>query len=425
MSEKIAVLGLGYVGLPVAIALEKKFENVIGFDTSKKRVQSLQKGHDWTNEISDKELHESSLTISDDPNILDQVTFYIVTVPTPIDNENRPNLEPILNSCKIIAPYIRKGTLIVFESTVYPGVTDDICAPLLEEKSGLKRGEDFKLGYSPERINPGDKTRRLENITKIISAEDKDSIERVKNVYASIIEADLHITPSIKVAEAAKVIENTQRDLNIALMNEISLIFDQMDIRTQDVLEAAGTKWNFLPFRPGLVGGHCIGVDPYYLTTAAERLGYRPEVILAGRRINDDMGAHVARKTIKMLMQDGKSTNDMKIAVFGLTFKEDVPDIRNSKTPDIVAELNSFGVKPLVHDPLIDKNEAKEVYNIDLQNWDSIDALDAVILVVNHEYYSQRKNQLTDKLLNNGILIDVKSIYNPNNIRSDIKYWSL
>ena len=352
MSEKIAVLGLGYVGLPVAIALAKKFDHVIGFDISEKRIEALKNGHDWTDEISDDELAASSLIYSHTPEDLSRATFFIVTVPTPIDNENRPNLDPISMSCKLIAPHIQKGAVIVFESTVYPGVTDDICAPLLEEISGLKRGIDFKLGYSPERINPGDKVNRLENITKIISAEDAESLARVKNVYGAIIEADLHIAPSIKVAEAAKVIENTQRDLNIALMNEISLIFDQMDIRTKDVLDAAGTKWNFLPFTPGLVGGHCIGVDPYYLTTAAERLGYRPEVILAGRRINDDMGPHVARKTIKLLLNNGRSVGDAKIGVLGLTFKENVPDLRNSKTPDIVNELKSYGVTAMVHDPL-------------------------------------------------------------------------
>ncbi len=425
MSEKIAVLGLGYVGLPVAIALAKKFDNVIGFDISKKRVNSLQNGHDWTDEISNEELSESSLIISDSPNILSEISFYIVTVPTPIDDENRPNLDPIISSCNLIAPHLKKGAIIVFESTVYPGVTDDICGPILEKISGLKRGYDFKLGYSPERINPGDKVHTLKHITKIISAEDQDSLERVQNIYGSIIEAGLHIAPTIKVAEAAKVIENTQRDLNIALMNEISLIFDKMGIRTRDVLDAAGTKWNFLPFTPGLVGGHCIGVDPYYLTTAAERLGYRPEVILAGRRINDDMGPHIARKTIKYLMKNGCSVNDAKIGILGLTFKENVPDLRNSKTPDIVDELKSFGISPLVHDPLADPEEAMSEYGIELQTWDSLESLDAIILAVNHNYYLEQSKTLMNKLTTNAVIIDIKSSLAPKNIRPDILYWSL
>ncbi len=425
MSEKIAVLGLGYVGLPVAVALAKKFDRVIGFDISEKRIEALQNGHDWTDEISDDELAKSSLTYSNTAEDLSQATFFIVTVPTPIDNENRPNLDPISMSCKLIAPHIQKGAVIVFESTVYPGVTDDICAPLLEEISGLKRGVDFKLGYSPERINPGDKVNRLENITKIISAEDAESLERVKNVYGAIIEADLHIAPSIKVAEAAKVIENTQRDLNIALMNEISLIFDQMDIRTKDVLDAAGTKWNFLPFTPGLVGGHCIGVDPYYLTTAAERLGYRPEVILAGRRINDDMGPHVARKTIKLLLNNGRSVGDAKIGVLGLTFKENVPDLRNSKTPDIVNELKSYGVTAMVHDPLANAEEAMEEYGIELHSWEALQSLDVIILAVNHSFYIEQKENVMDRLKQDAILIDVKSSIEPSELRSDIIYWSL
>ncbi len=425
MSEKIAVLGLGYVGLPVAIGLAKKFEDVIGFDISENRINALRQGHDWTDEITDDELAKSSLKYSNIPSDLSQASFFIVTVPTPIDNENRPNLDPITLSCQLIAPHIKKGAVIIFESTVYPGVTDDICAPILEKVSGLKRGIDFKLGYSPERINPGDKTNRLENITKIISAEDDDSLSRVKNVYGSIIKAGLHIAPSIKVAEAAKVIENTQRDLNIALMNEISLIFDQMGIRTKDVLDAAGTKWNFLPFTPGLVGGHCIGVDPYYLTTAAERLGYRPEVILAGRRINDDMGPHIARKTIKLLLNNGHSLTNVKIGVLGLTFKENVPDLRNSKTPDIIKELNSYGIVARVHDPIASIGDAMDEYGINLYSWDALESLDVIILAVNHDYYVEHKDNLMNKLKENAILVDVKSSIEPAELRPDVTYWSL
>ena len=425
MTEKIAVLGLGYVGLPVAIALARKFDHVTGFDISERRVKSLQGGEDWTDEISTEELAASTLRITGDEDDLKNATFLIVTVPTPIDSENRPDLGPIAKSCRLIAPHLKKGDLVVFESTVYPGVTDDVCAALLENGSGLKRGEDFFLGYSPERINPGDKVHRLETITKIVAAEDDASLERVKSVYGSIIDAGLHVAPSIKVAEAAKVIENTQRDLNIALMNEISLIFDLMGIRTQDVLEAAGTKWNFLKFTPGLVGGHCIGVDPYYLTTAAERLGYRPEVILAGRRINDDMGSHVARKVVKLLIRQDRSVNGARVGIMGLTFKEDVPDLRNSKVPDIVAELADYGISPIIHDPLANAAEAKHEYGISLSPLDELQDLDALIIAVNHRNYLAEGANIAKRLKDKGVLVDVKSIFGPSDFEQGVIYWSL
>lgn len=425
MEETIAVIGLGYVGLPVAVALAEKFGDVIGFDISQRRVGALQEGRDWTGEIDDARLAASDLTITDDAASLAGRSFVIVTVPTPIDDERRPDLEPIRSSCRLLAPHLAKGAVVVFESTVYPGVTDDICGPLLEELSGLKRGQDFFLGYSPERINPGDKIRRLETITKIVSAENPQALERVKAVYGAIVKAGLHVAPSIKVAEAAKVIENTQRDLNIALMNEIALIFDRMDIRTKDVLAAAGTKWNFLPFTPGLVGGHCIGVDPYYLTAAAERLGYRPEVILAGRRINDAMGATVAAKLVKLLARSGKDIAGAKVGVLGLTFKEDVPDLRNSKVPDIVAELREFGIEPLIHDPLAAPDEASHEYDLELSELAAFHDLDGLVLAVNHAEYLARAAALSEMVADGGILIDVKSVLDPAEIPDRLLYWSL
>ena len=424
-TEKIAIVGLGYVGLPVAVALAEKYDDVIGFDISNRRVESLRKGTDWTGEISDQRLAAASLDISDDAAALAGRTFIIVTVPTPIDDDRRPDLEPIRTSCKLIAPHLAKGTIVVFESTVYPGVTDDLCGPWLEELSGLRRGSEFFLGYSPERINPGDKKWRLETITKIVSAENPAALERVKAVYSSIIEAGLHVAPSIKVAEAAKVIENTQRDINIALMNEIALIFDLMGIRTKDVLAAAGTKWNFLPFTPGLVGGHCIGVDPYYLTAAAERLGYRPEVILAGRRINDSMGAMIANKMVKLLVQGGRNVGGARIGILGLTFKEDVPDLRNSKVPDIIAELREFGIEPLVHDPLANSEEARHEYGLELSPFDAFADLDGLVLAVNHREYLDRASTLPELLTPGGVLIDVKSALDIGSVLDGLIYWSL
>ncbi len=425
MQEKIVVVGLGYVGLPVAVALSKKFDSVVGLDISSRRVESLQSGHDWTGEISDDELASSSLTITQNPDALADASFILVTVPTPIDDERRPDLGPIRSSCQMIAPRLNKGTVVVFESTVYPGVTDDICAPLLEEGSGLVRGQDFFLGYSPERINPGDKVHRLETITKIVSAEDDASLERVKAVYGSIIEAGLHVAPSIKVAEAAKVIENTQRDLNIALMNEIALIFDRMDIRTKDVLEAARTKWNFLPFEPGLVGGHCIGVDPYYLTSAAEKLGYRPEVILSGRRINDDMGAYVARKTVKLLILNGIDIKRARVGILGLTFKKDVPDLRNSKVPDIVTELADYGVTPLIHDPYANSEEAMDEYGLQLCEMGELRDLDALVLAVDHREYTDNMNTVISMCGEGAVFIDVKSAVEAASVPTKMTYWSL
>ncbi|MEP3052137.1 MAG: nucleotide sugar dehydrogenase [Erythrobacter sp.] len=428
-SETIAVVGLGYVGLPVAVALAEQLgqtkSRVVGFDISEHRIKSLQAGSDFTQEIDDARLAQCKLEVSNDPAVLAGASTVIVTVPTPITAERRPDLSPLQSACETIGPHLCEGALVVFESTVFPGATEDFCGPLLEKHSGLKCGQGFFLGYSPERINPGDKVHRLETITKIIAAQDDASLARMRAIYGAIVDVGLHEAPNIKVAEAAKVIENTQRDLNIALMNEIAMIFDRMDIRTADVLAAAGTKWNFLPFTPGLVGGHCIGVDPFYLTAAAEKLNYHPEVILAGRRINDSMGSEIARKTVKLLISSDILPSNAKVGVMGLTFKADVPDIRNSKVPDIIAELCDFNINPLTCDPYANPEEVRREYGVALNDQADLKDLDALILAVDHAAYLKDAAVLMDRLKPNGILIDVKSAISTDSLRSDILYWSL
>jgi len=424
--EKIAVIGLGYVGLPVAIAFGRKLPT-IGFDIRQRRVDELKKGHDDTLEVSDEQLASGKLLeMTADPAKLVDCTFYIVAVPTPIDINNRPDLGPMIAASKSIGPYLQRGDVVVYESTVYPGVTEEICGPILDEKSGLKNGVDYFLGYSPERINPGDKEHTFDKILKVVSGQNAETLDRVARVYGSVVTAGIHKAPSIRVAEAAKVIENTQRDLNIALMNELALIFDRMGIRTADVLEAAGTKWNFLKFTPGLVGGHCIGVDPYYLTTKAQELGYLPEVILAGRRINNNVGPFLAQKCVKMLTHSDVPLNKAKVGILGLTFKENVPDLRNSKIPDIVAELATFGVHAMVHDPLGNPDEAYHEYKIRIAKLDQLTNLDALILAVAHREYIANINALYDRVRDNGVLIDVKSAL-PANTKPPrgIRLWSL
>jgi UDP-N-acetyl-D-galactosamine dehydrogenase len=424
-NEKIAVVGLGYVGLPLAVALSKKFE-VLGFDISGERVESLRRGEDWTNEVSKDDLGSASLRFTDDPAELAGHSLFIVTVPTPIDDANRPDFDAILKACELVGPALSPGAAVVFESTVYPGVTEEICAPALEQASGLRCGEHFKIGYSPERINPGDKERPLHKITKVVAGQDQETLERLTGIYGEIIDAGIHPASSIKVAEAAKVIENTQRDVNIALMNEISKICDLVGIRTNEVLEAAGTKWNFLRFYPGLVGGHCIGVDPYYLTAKAEQLGYHPQVILSGRRINDGMGAYVAQRVVKLLARGDQPIRAARVGILGFTFKENVPDIRNSKVVDIYRELGAFGIEPLVHDPVADPETVQRTYGVELRSLDELKDLSALIIAVAHRDFAELDgNRLSDMLVPGGVLVEVRATVDPASLRSDLCYWSL
>jgi UDP-N-acetyl-D-glucosamine/UDP-N-acetyl-D-galactosamine dehydrogenase len=421
-----AVVGLGYVGLPVALALARHFAPVIGFDVAERRIAALRGGEDWTGEVTPGEIADAKLRFTSDAKDLAAASFFIVTVPTPIDADRRPDLAPLESACRLIGPALRPGAVVVFESTVYPGLTREVCGPLLARASGLRQGIDFKLGYSPERINPGDRQHRLETITKIVAGEDAETLERVAAAYGKLVTAGLHRASSIEVAEAAKVIENTQRDLNIALMNELAIIFDRLGIPTMEVLKAAGTKWNFLPFTPGLVGGHCIGVDPYYLTAKAEAVGYHPQVILAGRRINDGMGAYIAQRLVKMLIAAGHRVKSTRIGILGLAFKEDVPDLRNSRVPDIVAELRAFGIEAMVHDPLADAAEARREYGLELCAMADLRDLDGLILAVPHrEFSSDGFAAPLAALAPGGALIDVKSAVDRTLVPAGIAYWSL
>jgi UDP-N-acetyl-D-glucosamine/UDP-N-acetyl-D-galactosamine dehydrogenase len=426
MERGFAVVGLGYVGLPVALALAEAFEPVMGFDISKHRIAALREWKDATGEVGQAALRETKLRLTDDADALKDASFFIVTVPTPIDSEHRPDLSPLAGACALIGPRLTPGSVVVFESTVYPGLTREYCGRLLAKNSGLRQGIDFKLGYSPERINPGDRQHRLETIVKIVAGEDEETRERVAAVYARIVKAGIYRASSLEVAEAAKVIENTQRDLNIALMNELALIFDRLGIPTKEVLQAAGTKWNFLPFTPGLVGGHCIGVDPYYLTARAEAAGYYPQVILSGRRINDGMGAFIAQRLVKLLIAAERPVKRAKIGIVGITFKEDVPDLRNSRVPDIVAGLREFGITPLVTDPLADPAEAKREYGIELVPLKKFIELDAVILAVPHRVIHEAGwDTLFASLTPGGVFVDVKSVVDRNQLPPGAQYWSL
>jgi UDP-N-acetyl-D-galactosamine dehydrogenase len=414
------------VGLPVALGFARKFPGTIGFDVNKEKVAELRRGYDRNQETTEAELKESSLTITSDIADLKSVTMFVVAVPTPVDQNNVPDLTPVVKASETVGKALGKGAVVVFESTVYPGVTEEVCGPILAKVSGLTQGKDFKLGYSPERINPGDKEHTLERIVKVVSGEDAETLDRVANAYGAIIDAGVHRASSVKVAEAAKVIENTQRDLNIALMNELAIIFERMGIRTADVLEAAGTKWNFLKFRPGLVGGHCIGVDPYYLTMKAQQLGYQPEVILAGRRINNNVGPYLAQKLVKMLIQQGFPVKNARVGVLGLTFKEDCNDLRNSKVPDILAELREFGIEPLIHDTRGNPEEAKHEYNLALNQLEEYKSLDGLIVAVSHkEYIELGQPKLLSMVRDRGCFIDVKSVFSPGKMERGIQYWSL
>ncbi len=425
--RRLSVIGLGYVGLPVAVAFGRTGVRVVAFDISDQRVTELRDGIDRTNEISSAELADASLHLTTDPADLAAADFHIVTVPTPIDDARRPDLGPLLAATRSVGRHLKKGDIVVYESTVYPGATENECVPVLEAESGLTFGKDFGVGYSPERINPGDRQHRFETITKVVSGSDAQTLEAVAAVYGSVVTAGLHRAASIAVAEAAKVIENTQRDINIALMNELSLIFQRLGLDTQDVLAAAGTKWNFLKFVPGLVGGHCIGVDPYYLTHRAEQLGYHPEVILAGRRTNDGMGLYIAREMVKRLLRADGPREALRVTVLGLTFKEDVPDIRNTRVIDIVREAESFGVTVQVHDPLADPAVAQEEYGLTLVPRDALAPADAVVLAVPHGPFRSAGWDGVVPLLKagRGLVVDIKGCLDRGARPEGVSLWRL
>ncbi len=410
--EKISLVGLGYVGMPIAVSFSKKVD-VIGFDLNSAKIELYKNGIDPTKEVGDDAIKACTVDFTADPERLKEAKFHIVAVPTPVNADHTPDLTPVEGASRILGKHLTEGSIVVYESTVYPGVTEDICIPILEAESGLKCGVDFKIGYSPERINPGDKVHRLETIVKIVSGMDEETLDEVAKVYELVVDAGVHRAESIKVAEAAKVIENSQRDINIAFMNELSIIFNKMGIDTKAVLEAAGTKWNFLKFFPGLVGGHCIGVDPYYLTYKAEQLGYHSQIILSGRRINDDMGKYVVESLVKKLISADIPVKGAKIAILGFTFKENCPDTRNTRIIDIVNELKEYGITPLIADPEADKDEAKHEYGIEFVDMNTIKDMDAVILAVAHEQFKSLSMDDMDKFYNGNhskVLLDLKGL---------------
>jgi UDP-N-acetyl-D-glucosamine/UDP-N-acetyl-D-galactosamine dehydrogenase len=428
MSEVVAVVGLGYVGLPLAVEFGKKFDT-IGYDLSDAKIDSYRRLCDPTGEVSSEDLRAAArLTPTSDPTALQRADFIVIAVPTPVDVAHLPDFSPLIGASTTVAQHMKKGAIVVFESTVYPGATEEVCVPVLERHSGMRWKQDFHVGYSPERVNPGDKEHTVSRIIKVVSGDDEQTLAKVGDLYASIITAGVHRASSIKVAEAAKVIENTQRDLNIALMNELALIFGRIGIDTLEVLQAAGTKWNFLPFRPGLVGGHCIGVDPYYLTHKAEMIGYHPQVILAGRRINDGMGAYIAQQTLKQLIKNGSPLPGAKVIVLGLTFKENCPDLRNSKVADVIRELKELGCIISVHDPIADSQEAAHHYDMELTPWEELPAeADAVVAAVPHRsYLTMPLRALLSPLKKNGVFIDVKSAFDRTAIsEAGFRMWRL
>lgn len=427
--EKLSLVGLGYVGMPIAVAFARKIQ-VVGFDLNEAKIDLYKKGVDPTNEVGDEVIRNTKVEFTADPAKLKEAKFHIVAVPTPVNDDHTPDLSPVEGASRILGQNLTKGSVVVFESTVYPGVTEDICVPILEKESGLTCGVDFKIGYSPERINPGDKVHRLETITKIVSGMDEETLDVVAKVYELVVEAGVYRAESIKVAEAAKVIENSQRDINIAFMNELSIIFHKMGIDTKSVLEAAGTKWNFLPFMPGLVGGHCIGVDPYYLTYKAEQLGYHSQIILSGRRINDDMGKYVAESLVKDLIRANIPVKHAKVAILGFTFKENCPDTRNTKVIDIYRELGEYGIAPIVVDPAADAGEAKHLYGIEFQTMDDIKDVDALIIAVAHEQFLELDREKISSFYHPAhkrkVLMDLKGILNHKEyLTEDFLYWRL
>lgn len=425
--EKLAVIGLGYVGMPIAVAFAEKL-NVIGYDVNKEKIELYKRGEDPTKEVGNDIIKKTTVEFTSLESRLREARFHIIAVPTPVNGDHTPDLSPVEEASKILGRNLQKGSIVVFESTVYPGVTEDFCVPILEKQSGLKCGEDFKVGYSPERINPGDKIHRLENIKKIVSGMDDIALDTIAEVYSLVVKAGVYRAENIKVAEAAKVIENAQRDINIAFMNELSIIFNRIGIDTQSVIKAASTKWNFLPFTPGLVGGHCIGIDPYYLTYKAEMVGYHSQIILSGRRINDDMGKYVAENCVKQLIMADKHIKGAKVAILGITFKENCPDTRNTKVIDIIKELREYGIEPLIVDSIADSEEAERIYNITLTNMDDINDIDAVIIAVAHNEFKNLDLNKIDSFFSEGrkIILDIKGIYDKNDfLDRDYQYWRL
>lgn len=428
--EKLALVGLGYVGMPIAVEFSKHV-NVIGFDINKAKIEAYKNGIDPTQEVGDEAIKACSVDWTADETRLKEAKFIIVAVPTPVNDDTTPDLTPVIGSSEIVGRNLTKGAIVVYESTVYPGVTEETCVPILERESGLRYGVDFKVGYSPERINPGDKVHRLTTIKKIVSGMDEESLEEIANVYQIVVDAGVHKASSIQVAEAAKVIENSQRDINIAFMNELSIIFNKMGIDTLEVLEAAGTKWNFLPFRPGLVGGHCIGIDPYYLTYRAEQFGYHSQIILSGRRINDDMGKYVAEQTVKQLIKADKPIRTAKVGCLGITFKEDCPDARNSKVNDILKELHEYGIQPIVCDPVADASDAKRFYGVDLVPISDFRKLDCLIIAVAHKEFKTLSNEdiegmFKDEPNDRKVIVDVKGVREKKELLSlGYRYWRL
>lgn len=417
--EKIALVGLGYVGLPLAVCMSRIFK-IIGFDINPTRISELRNNFDRTEEVDNNQLSSINIDYTCHPSRLAEARIIIVTVPTPITQHKAPDLNPVIKASELVGKHMSKGTIVVYESTVYPGVTDDICIPILEKASGFQAGRDFKVGYSPERVNPGDKKHTVPKITKVVSGQDEQSKQLLASIYGSVIEAGIHVASNIKTAEAAKVIENIQRDLNIALINELALIFNKLDIDTREVLDAAATKWNFIKLEPGLVGGHCIGVDPYYLTYKAEEIGYHPDVILAGRRINDNMGKYIAEQTVKKLIESGKSVKGSRVLIMGITFKENIPDIRNTRVVDIYHELGEYGVLAGIYDPWADPEEVRQEYGLELmKDMDSQAPYDAIVVAVKHrEFVEMSLEDIKSKLADNPVLIDVKGIYDRKKARS-------
>lgn len=430
-TEKVSLVGLGYVGMPIAVAFAQKGVKVVGFDLNAAKIDLYKKGIDPTHEVGDEAIKSSTVEFTSDEADLKTAKFHIVAVPTPVNLDHTPNLAPVIGASEIVGRNLTKGSIVVYESTVYPGVTEDVCIPILEKESGLKCGVDFKIGYSPERINPGDKVHRLENITKIVSGMDEESLEEIKNVYDLVIEVGTFPVSTIKTAEAIKVVENSQRDINIAFMNELAMVFDRMGIDTNEVVDGMNTKWNALGFRPGLVGGHCIGVDPYYFTYEAEKLGYHSQIIIAGRKVNDGMGQFVADAAIKQMILAGKTVKDAKVVILGLTFKENCPDTRNSKVEDIIKRLNEFGVDPVVVDPWASEHDAMEEYGVALTELKDVENADCVILAVAHNEFKELGIDGIDKLFKSvdnseKVLIDVKGLLDKKMVESkNYKYWRL